>query len=388
MYIENNPLTDEKVNIYADNIPPTEGTALDVALPYRKQHFEVKKNDLFNSMLDRPEIKDILEPENYNDVIDAIVLKPVIKAEEGKIDVDSTFELILERPTEPICEEAKKVSFCSMEPEILEVGEEGELSALVDLGQTYVNCSWRSGVSKDLLVTIGEVSEIKPFLPGSGNTNTPGDDVIVVPGIPVTTMEEILAALEAGEEEIKLEADIETSDYIEIRDKKLVINLNGHVITHPANSGASYKDVFEVYGTGELTINGEGKVIAEDGYCIYSTGDSKVNLNGGYYLSPVSVVDARKNSSVTINGGEFFVDGSNNPDGDFGQKFTLNLRDKTGDYAGELSEIVVKGGKYYKFDPASNESNGASTNYVAEGYESVQDGDWFIVSKKAEEPVL
>lgn len=380
MYQETRPSTEEIVDIYADNIPPVEGTSLDCALPFRKQHFEVKKNDLFCSTLERPEIKEILEPENYNDVIDAIVLKPVIKAEDKKIDVDSTFELILERPMEPVSEEAKKVSFLSMEPEVLEVNEKGELNAQVNLGQAYVNCSWRSGVSKDLLVTIGEVSEIKPYQPG--NSVVAPEEVL--PGIPVTTIEEILAALEAGEEEIKLEADIETSDYIEIRDKKLVINLNGHVITHPANSGASYKDVFEVYGTGELTINGEGEVIAEDGYCIYSTGDSKVNLNGGYYSSPVSVVDARKNSSVTISGGEFFVDGSNNPDGDFGQKFTLNLRDKTDNYAGELSEIVVKGGKYYKFDPANNESNGAGTNYVAEGYESVQDGDWYIVSKKEE----
>lgn len=185
----------------------------------------------------------------------------------------------------------------------------------------------------------------------------------------------------ASEAEVTLGADMTLSNYIEIRDKQVVINLNDHSITHPATSEASYKDVFEVYGTGELTINGEGSVVAEDGYCFYATGDSKVTINGGYYFSPVSIVDARKNAVVTIIAGEFVVDGSNNPDGDYGQKFTLNLRDKTGNYVGELSEIVVKGGKYYKFDPANNESNGEGTNYLAEGYSSVPDGDYYKVTK-------
>ena len=182
--------------------------------------------------------------------------------------------------------------------------------------------------------------------------------------------------------EVTLGADITLSDYIEIRDKKIVINLNRCTITHPASSGASYKDVFEVYGTGELTINGEGKVIAEDGYSIYAVGDSKVTINGGYYFSPVTTVDARKNAIVNINGGEFKVDGSENPDGDYGQKFTLNLRDKTGNFATELAEIVVKGGKFYKYDPAASESEPVVTNFVADGYVSTKEGDYYVVTKQ------
>ena len=182
---------------------------------------------------------------------------------------------------------------------------------------------------------------------------------------------------------ITLDGDIELSDYIEIRNE-LTIDLNGYTILHPKTSPSKYPDVFEVMTGGKLTIEGEGKVIAENGYAVYAAGDSVVTINGGEYFSPVSAVDARKNASVTINAGTFKVDGSNNADGDFGQKFTLNLRDKKGNYASELSEIIVKGGKFWKYNPAASESEPEITNFVAEGYESVAEGDWFVVREVAD----
>lgn len=177
--------------------------------------------------------------------------------------------------------------------------------------------------------------------------------------------------------------DIELSDYIEIRND-VTIDLNGYKIIHPMSSPSKYSDVFEVMTGGKLTIVGDGEVVAENGYAIYAAGDAVVEINGGSYFSPVSTVDARKNASVTINAGTFKVDGSNNPDGDFGQKYTLNLRDKTGNYASELSEIVVKGGKFYKYNPAASESEPVITNFVANGFESVHEGDWYVVRPVAE----
>ena len=177
---------------------------------------------------------------------------------------------------------------------------------------------------------------------------------------------------------VVLPMDIVINDYIEIRNE-VVLDLNGYTITHPVTSPATYKDVFEVMGGGNLTIIGEGEVVAEDGYSVYAAGDATVTLNGGSYFSPVSAVDARKNAHVTINGGTFKVDGSNNPDGDFGQKYTLNLRDKKGNYVTDQSEITVKGGRFYKYNPAASESESPVANFVADGYETVADGDWFVV---------
>lgn len=197
----------------------------------------------------------------------------------------------------------------------------------------------------------------------------------------------LLEAIAAGEK-IKLDADLTLTDYVEVKGD-VTINLNGHSIVHPMDSKSKYPDVFEVMTGGKLTINGKGSVIAENGYAVYAAGDSVVTLNDGYYFSPVSAVDARKDATVTINGGEFKVDGTNNPDGDHGQVYTLNLRDKVvtsggKDYTGDKSQIIVKGGKFYKYNPADVKSEPESTgitSFVADGYVSVADGDWFIVKK-------
>ena len=194
-------------------------------------------------------------------------------------------------------------------------------------------------------------------------------------------VESFLAEIAAGGY-VTLDANIELSDYIEIRNE-VTIDLNGYNIIHPKTSPSKYPDVFEVMTGGKLTLEGNGKVVAENGYAVYAAGDSVVTINGGEYYSPVSAVDARKNASVTINAGTFKVDGSNNPDGDFGQKFTLNLRDKKGNYASELSEIIVKGGKFYKYDPSKSESEPEVTNFVADGYVSVAEGDWYVVKEDA-----
>ena len=193
------------------------------------------------------------------------------------------------------------------------------------------------------------------------------------------TLDGAVAAAKDGET-VKLVKDITLDNYVEIR-KTVTINLNGFKVIHPMSSNASYKDVFEVYGDGCLTIEGNGEVIAEDGFCVYATGNSKVFINGGYYFSDITIVDARKNAVVTINDGEFKVDGTDNPDGDFGQIYTLNLRDKKGSYVSELSDIIVKGGKFWKYNPAASEAEPEITNFVAEGYKSVQEGDYYVVSK-------
>ena len=185
---------------------------------------------------------------------------------------------------------------------------------------------------------------------------------------------------------VKVPCDIKLSEYIEIRND-VTIDLNGHNIVHPMSSPSKYPDVFEVFGNATLEIIGNGKVIAENGYAVCAVGDSKVTIKDGEYFSPVSGVYCQKNGSVTILGGTFKVDGSNNPEGDFGQTFTLNLRGKVvtsdgKDYTGDKSQIIVKGGKFYKFDPANNGAEGPNTNFMAEDYESVKEGDWYVVRKK------
>ena len=233
-----------------------------------------------------------------------------------------------------------------------------------------ISLSKELNLSEEIISNLKEIKEANEIL--SANS------IEIKNGI--STEEELLLAIES-QSEIILDSNIILSNYVEIRDKEITINLNGYSITHPASSSATYKDVFETYGTAKLIIEGNGQVIAEDGYCVYAAGDSSVILNGGKYLSPVSCIDARKNAIVTINNGEYKVDGSNNPDGDFGQKYTLNLRDKTGKYESELANFIVKGGKFFNFDPSKSEAEPTITNFVEDGYKVIKNGDWFEVKK-------
>lgn len=174
---------------------------------------------------------------------------------------------------------------------------------------------------------------------------------------------------------VVLAADINLEKTVDVVGN-LTIDLNGKTVTVPANAPEYYRDVFYATGTANLTINGHGNLISEDGYTIHAAKNSNIVLNGGYYYSTVTSVYATKEASVTINGGKYQVDPENNLSGsEYGYKFTLNLKDEFSTTA----SITVKGGEYYKFNPANNAAEGENTNFVATGYKSVQNGDWYTV---------
>lgn len=185
--------------------------------------------------------------------------------------------------------------------------------------------------------------------------------------------------------DVTLGANITLSSVVNIN-KTVTINLNGKDIIHPASSGDAYGDVFDVLTGGNLTILGEGRVISENGYSVYAGGDAKVLLEKGKYYSPVSAVYAQKAAVVTIVGGEYYADVEPTPNtpedsAEYGHNFTLNLRDKKNNNVGDTSEIIVKGGKFYMFNPADNIAEGEGTNFVAPGYSSVADGDYYEVKE-------
>lgn len=182
MYIANNPLTGEAVNMYADNLGENSMDILDID-PVRYKATCLKREELYHNLIEgEDEENKIIDPQNYNDVKGVIVENPVVKAEDGKINPEM-FQLILERPDEKVSSEANEIQYVSEDPEIIEVDEEGNLKANVELGQTYITCLWPSGVSVKLLVTSGEVSEIvypegpvipeQPENPGDGDNNEP-----------------------------------------------------------------------------------------------------------------------------------------------------------------------------------------------------------------------
>ena len=126
------------------------------------------------------------------------------------------------------------------------------------------------------------------------------------------------------------------------------------------------------YG-GTLTIKGEGTIDAtQTAVCAYG---ATVNIEGGNYVGGYdgSATIYAYLGTINISGGTFEA-----KDMSSGMKQYSVLNCKDG-----KATIVVTGGKYKNFNPANNKSESSSggTNFVAEGYSSVADGDYYVVSE-------
>jgi len=166
-----------------------------------------------------------------------------------------------------------------------------------------------------------------------------------------------------------------------------VLNLNGHRFANEENGKtADAKSTLVVKG--KLTINGDGEVfcegntekkpnvtvqpsntgisVLEGGYLIINGGSYSVGTDfAGKCNSTIYVENVGKAGKVEIYGGTF-----TNAKGTDGHSFVLNQDD-------QLTEkcITVYGGTFIGFNPADNSSDGAHTNYVADGYRSVKISD-------------
>ena len=172
---------------------------------------------------------------------------------------------------------------------------------------------------------------------------------------------------------------------------KVVLNLNGKSIINNTES--------EVFGEGEgiivygdLTINGTGTVQGKT-MAVWARGNNnaKVVINGGTYKGcdegfakgGRSVIYASSGNVIDIYGGEFqalTADKTSYANKTEGVFAALNVADNNG-------MINVYGGRFYKQNPAAPGTepkawNDAHLNgFVAEGYKSTADGDWFVVAE-------
>ena len=187
----------------------------------------------------------------------------------------------------------------------------------------------------------------------------------------VSTEAQLHAALANGVD-VVLAADITLTAPAKLTAGNVQVDLNGKTLT-------SSVDGFEVAG-GTLDIYGPGVVYAAKGQAtpytaVWAYGTGVVNIHGGEFKAEYPAGDyndlvyAKENATINIYGGKFYNTGVENA-------FVLNIKD------GSAAKINVYGGEYEKFNPANNNSEGANTNFVATGYKSVQNGDWYTVVKK------
>ncbi len=180
------------------------------------------------------------------------------------------------------------------------------------------------------------------------------------------TEEKFVALLQEGGK-VKLTSDVVLTKPVQIKNS-VVLDLNNHDIVMSSEG----QDAIWVLTGGNLIINGNGNIVGSY-YSLYAGGNAQVVINGGNFSGVAAAIYAQSTAIVEINDGKFQA---NNEDPNYEPyDYTLNLKDNSN------AKILVKGGRFYKFNPADCRSEGLNTNFVVEGYESIQDGDWWEVLK-------
>ena len=206
-----------------------------------------------------------------------------------------------------------------------------------------------------------------------------------------TTAEELLSVLEQGgiatvSNPIEATAVVNTVSTVKLDGGSIVGKVfaesNGEMIEGNSDSYAVW-----VKDGGNLTIEGNGEIVAQDAtysMAVWANG-GKVTIKDGVYRNGgdgTDLIYASAGGNVYIYGGEFIGAGNTGSEPGTANKFSLlNVKDK--DYKSGASEIVVYGGKFHGFNPADNLSEGPGTNFVAEGYKSVEveEDVWEVVKE-------
>ena len=245
--------------------------------------------------------------------------------------------------------------------------------------QTPVQNNYRTNILGNLLTSqvIFNI-EIVPIF------NEPDNDIDLVN----IKNEESLKALVATGGSAKLVDDIEINYPLVLSgNTDVVIDLNGHSIVNKTQVNGNYTVVFNVTGNSHLTINGDGEVKAleetsdVDGYrmAVWAYDDAVVDINGGYFynkqLNPgtSNLIYVMDRAVVNVSGGKFETAMLNAQ----GTSLLLNIYDSHR----ETAKINVTGGQFVSFNPADCVSEGPHTNFLGEGYMSVEaeEGVWTVV---------
>ena len=246
------------------------------------------------------------------------------------------------------------------------------------IGSNMVN------VANDGTMSVKKVSIRSVFVPiedelildgGSADKNAPAYSVRIG-NMGCNSISDAVAAADSGDV-VTLQEDVNMgagdNDHLVVNAENVTIDLGGNTLTANGSSGAVKSE------GGVVTLDGAGTVqgtLGSDNYSMAVWAENgTVVINDGIYKNETDnsargtdLIYASGTGCIEINGGVFEA---------AKPEWTLNCKDV--DYKAGTAKIIVKGGKFKNFDPANNNSEGAGTNYVAEGYKSVKEGDYYVV---------
>ena len=254
------------------------------------------------------------------------------------------------------------------------VAEDG-VSVTASAPQAPVQNNYRTNILGNLLTSqvIFNI-EIVPIF------NVPDNDIDIVN----VKNEASLRALFATGGEATLAADLDLGETVSVATgKEVTLDLNGKTIKNSTDlwdsptKEANNWSLFSVKG-GSLTIKGAGTLQAKenDCYAVDVMDGGKVVIEDGTYVGNVHAVYVFE-GTAEINGGKYSIQQPSGLPSPYG--YVLNCYDanrKNG-----TAKIMVSGGEFEKFNPADCAAEGAHTNFLADGYMSVEaeEGVWTVV---------
>lgn len=251
------------------------------------------------------------------------------------------------------------------------VAEDG-VSVTASAPQAPVQNNYRTNILGNLLTSqvIFNI-EIVPIF------NEPDNDIDIVN----VKNEASLKALFATGGEATLAVDLDLGETVSVAaGKEVTLDLNGKTISNTTdiwNTAANDWSLLSVRG-GSLTIKGAGTLQAKENDCfaVDVMDGGKVVIEDGTYVGNVHAVYVFE-GSVEIKGGKYSIQQPSELPSPYG--YVLNCYDancKNG-----TAKIMVSGGEFEKFNPADCAAEGAHTNFLADGYMSVEaeEGVWTVV---------
>lgn len=190
----------------------------------------------------------------------------------------------------------------------------------------------------------------------------------------ISTYEELTIALASNDKVIRLTSDVVVNTELKIS-RDVILDLNGKVISNTTdiwntNIEPNTLSLILVENNATLTITGDGKILAKENDCygIYVK-EGNLVFESGELRGNCSAIQVQKGTATILDGK--FQDGQKySVSGDTQYTYTLNLIDAN--YADGSGKIIVKGGEFINFNPANNRAEGQGTNFVAQGYKSIQ----------------
>lgn len=166
--------------------------------------------------------------------------------------------------------------------------------------------------------------------------------------------------------------NVKTAAFEIPKEKNVVFAMNGKTVTVKGNKTGG-----GIIVNGNLTITGYRGLFGDPtgesvGYLFNINDGASVTINTDNdvtFQCGLSCAQMQGNTAkLIINGGKWIG-------GEYNGKFwTLNKID-----AYKESQIIIKGGKFYKFNPAESHTEDPAENWLADGYTAVQNGDWYEV---------